>query len=76
MRKTLSVWLRSSMVLTWKKYNRVYFFDLDDYKHNLTVNDQRWADLGVWAPYGINVNDTLTAGIKGDVKVPEVWFSP
>ncbi|UBD72954.1 fibronectin type III domain-containing protein [Parabacteroides goldsteinii] len=58
-----------------EKYNRVYFFDLDDYKHNLTVNDQRWADLGVWAPYGINVNDTLTAGIKGDVKVPEVWFS-
>lgn len=58
-----------------EKYNRVYFFDLDDYKHNLTVNDERWADLGVWAPYGINVNDTLTAGIKGDVKVPEVWFS-
>ena len=58
-----------------EKYNRVYFFDLDDYKHNLTVNDERWAHLGVWAPYGINVNDTLTAGIKGDVKVPEVWFS-
>ena len=56
-------------------YNRVYFFDLDDYKHNLTVNDERWAHFGIWAPYGINVNDTLTAGIKGDVKVPEVWFS-
>ncbi len=45
-------------------YNRVYFFDLDDYKHNLTVNDERWAHFGIWAPYGINVNDTLTAGIK------------
>lgn len=58
-----------------EKYNRVYFFDLDDYKHNLTFNDERWAHFGIWAPYGINVNDTLTAGIKGDVKVPEVWFS-
>lgn len=56
-------------------YNRVYFFDLDDYKRNLTFNDERWAKFGIWAPYGINVNDTLTAGIKGDVKVPEVWFS-
>lgn len=56
-------------------YNRVYFFDLDDYKHNLTFDDERWGHLGIWAPYGINVNDTLTAVIKGDVKVPEVWFS-
>lgn len=56
-------------------YNRVYFFDLDDYTRNLTVDDKRWTEFGIWAPYGINVNDTLTAVIKGDVKVPEVWFS-
>lgn len=56
-------------------YNRVYFFDLDDYKHNLTFDDERWGHFGIWAPYGVNVNDTLTAVIKGDVKVPEVWFS-
>lgn len=56
-------------------YNRVYFFDLDDYKHNLTIEDERWKHFGIWAPYGVNVNDTLTAVIKGDVKVPEVWFS-
>lgn len=27
------------------------------------------------APYGVNITDTLTATIKGDVKVPEVWYS-
>ena len=58
-----------------ERWNRVYFFDLDDYKHNLSFEDEKWKHFGIWAPYGININDTLTATIKGDVKVPEVWFS-
>lgn len=58
-----------------ERWNRVYFFDLDDYKHNLTFEDEKWEHFGIWAPYGVNITDTLTATIKGDVKVPEVWFS-
>lgn len=53
----------------------MYFFDLDDYKHNLTFEDEKWKHFGIWAPYGVNITDTLTATIKGDVKVPEVWYS-
>lgn len=58
-----------------ERWNRVYFFDLDDYKHNLTFEDEKWKHFGIWAPYGVNITDTLTATIKGDVKVPEVWYS-
>ncbi len=55
--------------------NRVRFYDLNDYERTLKVDDKKWLNLGFFAPYGINVNDTLTAKIKGDVKVPEVWYS-
>ena len=55
--------------------NRVRFFNLNDYKHIGTFDDKKWAHYGIFAPYGTEVTDTLTAGIKGDVKVPEVWFS-
>ena len=55
--------------------NRVRFYDLNDYERTLKFDDKKWLDLGFFAPYGININDTLTAKIKGDVKVPEVWYS-
>lgn len=58
-----------------ERWNRVYFFDLDDYKQILSFEDEKWKKFGIWAPYGVNINDTLTATIKGDVKVPEVWYS-
>lgn len=53
--------------------NRVYFFDLDDYKTH--SYNPCWECDGIWALYGPKIADTLTAKIKGDIKVPEVWFS-
>lgn len=54
--------------------NRIHFFDLDDYR-TIPFHDLCWECNGIWAPYGLKIADTLTAKIKGDVKVPEVWYS-
>jgi hypothetical protein len=58
--------------------NRVLFYDLDDYRSALTVNKEVWQYAGIFAPfmeYGANITDTLKAEIKGDVKVPEIYYS-
>lgn len=60
--------------------NRVKFYDLNDYNYNIQIDAAEWSFHSIFAPfvidhYGLVVNDTLSTSIKGDVKVPEVWFS-
>ena len=42
-----------------ERWNRVYFFDLDDYNHIQTFEDEKWKHFGIWAPYGVNFTDGL-----------------
>jgi hypothetical protein len=58
--------------------NRVAFYDLNDYQEEVNVYDERWTLAGIFGSflqYGVSIKDTLITGIKGDVKVPEIYFS-